>query len=143
MGLTVLASIPGRGKRGVTLSTRLYVLPKLVPSAAAPPHTFLVIVLFIDYGLFDRTVETSDPVLAVPCLSCTTTTASGSIEPGAFCPGTVWFGFFGQCAASILRDFAEQLHKATINFVCLSIRLSVCLSVCPCLITLLALDTFL
>jgi hypothetical protein len=33
-----------------------------------------------------------------------------------------------ECAVSILRDFAQQLRKATINFVCLSIRLSLCLS---------------
>lgn len=142
MGLMILASIPGRGNRGVT-STRLYVLPKLVLCGAAPPNTFLVIILFIDYGLFNRTVGTSGPLPAVPCLSCTTTTPSGCTEPGAFCPGAVWVGLSEEYAASILRDFAEQLHKTTINFVCLSIRPSVCPSACPCLITLLALNTFL
>ena len=73
----------------MTLSTRLYVLPKLVLSGAAPPHTFLVIVLFIDYGLFNRTLDTSGPVPAVPCLSCTTTTPSRSIEHDAYCTGAV------------------------------------------------------
>jgi hypothetical protein len=91
-----------RGNRVVTLSTRLYVLPKLVLSGASPPHTFLVIVLFIGCGLFNRTVETSGPVPAVPCLSCTTTTPSRSIEPGAFCTGAVWLGLSGEFAASIL-----------------------------------------
>jgi hypothetical protein len=79
--------------------------------------------LFIDYGLFNRTVETSDPVPAVPCK---TTAPSRSIELGVFCPGAVWLGLSGEYTTSILRDFVEQLHKATINFVCLSVRLSVC-----------------
>lgn len=104
------------------------VLPQLVLSGPAPPQTFLVIVLFVDYGLFNRTVETSGPVPATPCLSCTNTATSCSIEPGPSCPGAVWLGLSGEYAASILRDFAQQLHKATINFVCLSILLSVCLS---------------
>lgn len=128
MGLMILASIPGRGNRGVTSSTLLYVLPKLVLSGTAPPQTFLVVVLFIDYGLFNRTVETSGPVAAIPCVSCTSTTNSRSFKPGPFCSGAVWLGLSGEYAASILRDFAQQLHIATINFVCLSIRLSVCLS---------------
>jgi hypothetical protein len=133
MGLMILASIPERGNTGLTLSTCLYVLPKLVLNGATPPHTFLVIVLFIDYGLFNRTVETSGPVPAVPCLSCRATTPRRSIEPSAFCPGAVWLGFSVEYIAPILPDFAEQLHKVTINFLCLFVRLSVCPSVRPSL----------
>jgi hypothetical protein len=58
----------------------------------------------------------------------TATTPSRSIETGAFCPGVVWPGLSGEYTTFILRDFAGQLHKATINFVCLFARLSVFLS---------------
>jgi hypothetical protein len=141
----------------VTLSTRLYVLPKLVLSGAAPPHAFLVIVLFIDYGLFNRTVASSISVPAVPCLYCTTTTSSRSIEPGAFCPGAVWLGLSGKHAAWLVRGTCSLACPGNLQLpcyaisrsnctkrqltlfvfcpsvclsVCLSVRPSVCLSVC-------------
>jgi hypothetical protein len=53
MGLMIMVSIPGRGNTDVKLSICLHVLPKLILSGAAPPHTSLVIVLLIGYGLFN------------------------------------------------------------------------------------------
>jgi hypothetical protein len=126
-------------QKDVKFFTRLYLLPKLVLSGAVPPLPCLVIVLFIDYGLFNRTVETSGPVPAVRCLSCTTTTPSRSIEPGAFCPGAVWLDLSGEHATSMLNNCT----KRQLNLL-FFVHPSICLSICPSLsYNSLTLDTFL